>query len=249
MRRRIAAVLAGLTAMGGLVVALWTQPSLAYAASAISRASVVARHRIPIADPGASVRPGTSAPVSGEDREDCEDAKGPEQEGREPDADTNGEKEGHELDRDDTCPSPTPTPTPTPSPSPTPTPSPSGSHDRQSIRVTVPNAIVRIFECSTLGTRCRFDHQYQLNPPFNKKVPMVFVNRFVTGNCDRLGDDGGDVVGGVVGEFDAPGRGLALLSESQCKPQKPRKGGRDRDHHRHGEEQHEQHEGHNSRGE
>lgn len=221
MRRRIAGVLAGLVAMGGFVAALWSEPSLASATSATSHASLVGRPRRP--DPK-------------DDKEQCEDEKGPEQEGREPDADSNGEKEGHEADKGDACPSPTPSPTPTPHPG-----------DRQSIRVTVPNAIVRIFECSALGTRCRFDHQFQLNPPFNKKVPTVFVNRSVTDGCAGSGEAGKDEAGGAVGEFDSPGWGLAMLWQSQCKPPKPRKEGGERDHHRHGEQARVQHPSHDGR--
>lgn len=227
MRRRIAGVAAGLTAMGGLVIAVWTEPSLAGAASAISHLRVTGWERIPAPAAAPSPNPpaqrSPSALIPEDDpreNEECED-EAPEQEGLELDGDANGEKEGHEPDRGDTCPSPQPTPTPTPSPFPTPSPTPtSGSPDLQPISVTVPNAIVRVYECSPQGTRCNFDFAYQLNPPFDPQAPTVYNNRYVTGDCAGDGEE-------RVGLPQEPHGG------GGCKPHRPRLGGREHhDHHR-----------------
>jgi hypothetical protein len=43
---------------------------------------------------------------------------------------------------------------------------------------TVPNAFVRVYDCSEQGTRCGYDRTYQLNPPFDAGAPSVYVNRY-----------------------------------------------------------------------
>lgn len=64
--------------------------------------------------------------------------------------------------------------------------------DLQRVTATVPNAFLRVFVCSELGTRCRLDHVVNLNPPVDPDLPTVFANRYVTQTCQPEDDDGPD---------------------------------------------------------